>query len=41
MMLLAGNVPYNMAEEQLINVFRSVGQVIGLGIVTGAQRILN
>ncbi|KAI1792415.1 hypothetical protein LXA43DRAFT_887600 [Ganoderma leucocontextum] len=28
-----GNVPYNMAEEQLIEVFRSVGQVVGLRLV--------
>ena len=26
---LVGNVPYNMGEEQLIDVFKSVGQVIG------------
>jgi hypothetical protein len=24
-----GNVPYNMGEDQLIDVFKSVGQVIG------------
>ena len=24
-----GNVPYNMGEEQLIEVFKSVGQVVG------------
>ncbi|KAH8118548.1 hypothetical protein DFH11DRAFT_682195 [Phellopilus nigrolimitatus] len=27
--VFVGNVPYNMGEEQLIEVFRSVGQVIG------------
>jgi len=27
--LIVGNVPYNMGEEQLIDVFKSVGQVIG------------
>jgi hypothetical protein len=26
---LVGNVPYNMGEDQLIDVFKSVGQVIG------------
>jgi hypothetical protein len=31
--LPVGNVPYNMAEEQLISVFRSVGQVIGFRFV--------
>ncbi|KAF8958943.1 hypothetical protein BDZ97DRAFT_1906346 [Flammula alnicola] len=31
--VFVGNVPYNMAEEQLINVFRSVGQVIGFRLV--------
>jgi hypothetical protein len=24
-----GNVPYTMGEEQLINTFKSVGQVVG------------
>ncbi|KAI0768262.1 hypothetical protein BD413DRAFT_133516 [Trametes elegans] len=28
--VFVGNVPYNMAEEQLIDVFKSVGQVVGL-----------
>ncbi|EGO01055.1 hypothetical protein SERLA73DRAFT_50956, partial [Serpula lacrymans var. lacrymans S7.3] len=28
-----GNVPYNMGEEQLIDVFKSVGQVIGFRLV--------
>jgi len=27
--LVVGNVPYNMGEEQLIDVFKSVGQVVG------------
>lgn len=27
--VFVGNVPYNMAEDQLIDVFKSVGQVIG------------
>lgn len=26
---LVGNVPYTMGEEQLIDVFKSVGQVVG------------
>ncbi|EPQ51913.1 hypothetical protein GLOTRDRAFT_5423, partial [Gloeophyllum trabeum ATCC 11539] len=30
---LVGNVPYNMGEEQLIDVFKSVGQVIGFRLV--------
>jgi hypothetical protein len=29
-----GNVPYNMGEEQLIDVFKSVGQVIGFRCFT-------
>ncbi|EKM56704.1 uncharacterized protein PHACADRAFT_93372, partial [Phanerochaete carnosa HHB-10118-sp] len=28
-----GNVPYNMAEEQLIDAFKSVGQVVGFRLV--------
>ncbi|KAM5536829.1 hypothetical protein V8D89_009547 [Ganoderma adspersum] len=31
--VFVGNVPYNMAEEQLIDVFKSVGQVVGLRLV--------
>ncbi|EJF61815.1 hypothetical protein BD309DRAFT_972229 [Dichomitus squalens] len=31
--VFVGNVPYNMAEDQLIDVFKSVGQVVGLRLV--------
>ncbi|KAI5124807.1 hypothetical protein M0805_005439 [Coniferiporia weirii] len=31
--VFVGNVPYNMGEEQLIDVFKSVGQVIGFRLV--------
>ncbi|TFL03863.1 hypothetical protein BDV98DRAFT_648716 [Pterulicium gracile] len=31
--VFVGNVPYHMAEEQLIDVFKSVGQVVGLRLV--------
>jgi len=31
--VLVGNVPYNMGEEQLIEVFKSVGQVVGFRCV--------
>ncbi|KAJ4489997.1 hypothetical protein J3R30DRAFT_3653485 [Lentinula aciculospora] len=31
--VFVGNVPYNMGEEQLIDVFRSVGQVVGFRLV--------
>ncbi|KAF9476034.1 hypothetical protein BDN70DRAFT_914686 [Pholiota conissans] len=31
--VFVGNVPYNMAEEQLISVFKSVGQVVGFRLV--------
>ncbi|KAF4603204.1 hypothetical protein EYR40_000354 [Pleurotus pulmonarius] len=31
--VFVGNVPYNMAEEQLIDVFKSVGQVVGFRLV--------
>ncbi|KNZ81118.1 Cleavage stimulation factor subunit 2 [Termitomyces sp. J132] len=31
--LPVGNVPYNMGEDQLIDVFKSVGQVIGFRLV--------
>jgi len=27
--VFVGNVPYNMGEDQLIDVFKSVGQVVG------------
>ena len=30
---LVGNVPYNMGEEQLIDAFKSVGQVVGFRYV--------
>ncbi|KAF9078565.1 hypothetical protein BDP27DRAFT_1388376 [Rhodocollybia butyracea] len=30
---VVGNVPYNMGEEQLIDVFKSVGQVVGFRLV--------
>ncbi|KAN0136809.1 hypothetical protein V8E53_005250 [Lactarius tabidus] len=31
--VFVGNVPYNMGEEQLIDVFKSVGQVVGFRLV--------
>jgi len=31
-----GNVPYNMGEDQLIDVFKSVGQVVGFRYCTSA-----
>ncbi|KAF8698398.1 hypothetical protein AX14_001138 [Amanita brunnescens Koide BX004] len=31
--VFVGNVPYNMGEEQLIEVFKSVGQVVGFRLV--------
>ncbi|THU94197.1 hypothetical protein K435DRAFT_724772 [Dendrothele bispora CBS 962.96] len=31
--VFVGNVPYNMGEEQLIDVFKSVGEVIGFRLV--------
>ncbi|EKM78405.1 hypothetical protein AGABI1DRAFT_114691 [Agaricus bisporus var. burnettii JB137-S8] len=31
--VFVGNVPYNMGEDQLIDVFKSVGQVIGFRLV--------
>ncbi|KII91812.1 hypothetical protein PLICRDRAFT_90058 [Plicaturopsis crispa FD-325 SS-3] len=31
--VFVGNVPYNMGEEQLIDVFRSAGQVVGFRLV--------
>ncbi|KAH7101686.1 hypothetical protein BKA62DRAFT_702877 [Auriculariales sp. MPI-PUGE-AT-0066] len=31
--VFVGNVPYNMGEEQLIDVFRRVGQVVGFRLV--------
>ncbi|KAH6910767.1 hypothetical protein BKA70DRAFT_1271465 [Coprinopsis sp. MPI-PUGE-AT-0042] len=31
--VFVGNVPYNMGEEQLVEVFKSVGQVVGFRLV--------
>jgi len=31
--VFVGNVPYNMSEEALIDVFKSVGQVVGFRLV--------
>ncbi|KAF9557803.1 hypothetical protein CPC08DRAFT_764350 [Agrocybe pediades] len=31
--VFVGNVPYNMTEEQLVGIFKSVGQVIGFRLV--------
>lgn len=31
--VFVGNVPYDMGEEQLIEVFKSVGQVVGFRLV--------
>ncbi|TCD62134.1 Cleavage stimulation factor subunit 2 tau variant [Steccherinum ochraceum] len=31
--VFVGNVPYNMGEEQLIEAFKTVGQVVGFRLV--------